>query len=457
MFILENVLYQLLSRGFRGTNEEKTKYLIQHFKGCKNIYICCFISSSVYEFIKEKCEENEVSIYINSNSYNLNGYAGEKLDDPIFNNGGLGSSETDKKGGVLNMLLKLKNVYLVNPAQLPLDNPTDGDSPLSYLMSVLEDIYNTIGVKDEMLRDDKFSKEKFEEEINYMNDVWTSIMKSNIPCQNQDDKCKLLELIDIQATLNVLETKFNEINSLFTTNPTIKDWQQELYAKYNEIKLIVDEKYYKYIERNIEKYYTAILPGYFKLTNDALGMYFCMKVFDAKEKSDYNNEMKTNEISNFKSMLNNGGYYLNAKRFAVKLNEVKTKDKEFVMDGIINDFEDDDVLAVWYGMKSNPSIKVATQMGPAFETQSRGDVSNIINRLHATNDKHVTFEDKLDGNRKKKLIKRIEKKIGKEQDEVEKNKLQESLLSIQTDQQLPNYDKTIKTVKKMKDILGLVT
>ena len=521
MFILENVLYPLLSRGFRGTNEDKKKYLIKHFEGCTNIYICCFISSSVYEFIKEKCGGKGVSIYINSNSYNLNGYAGEKPDDPIFSEGGLGSSETDKKRGVLNMLLNLENVYLVNPAQLPLDNPTDGDSPLSYLMRVLKDIYNTIGVNYE-LRDDKFAKEKFEEEIKYIskhrddmdnNNIWIPKLKninSPIKCQ-EDDKCKLLELIDIQATLNVLETKFNEINSLFTTNPTIKDWQQELYTKYNEIKLIVGENYYGYIARNIEKYYTAILPGYFKLTNDALGMYFCMKVFDAQEKSDYN-KMKTKDISNFKSMLENGGYYLNAKQFAVKLNEVKIEDKKFVMDGILNDFEDDDVLAVWYGMKSfsNPNkpqtatsnklLKVATQMGNNFYMLNNQNTNEIYRRIYkfaVGNDpdrsQFMSFIDVIQDERKGKLLKRLEDKISNKNQEKEKDEKllkneenvilteedlnevsqrikkykedissqNELLAKIKGDEQLPNYDKTEETVRNMQDILkirkGLIT
>lgn len=222
----------------------------------KTCYVCCYLSSKVITIIRNN---PKTMYFINVNSYNLNGRAGEDNDDLIYD-------IENEKGGILETLLGMGNVFLINPAQVPL-----GEEEIPYKTCIhwIQKIYTTLTSNLEQQRESLQPAQQalLEKLKGNMFSIDFALRKLKEVGQNQ------LGTIpdDIQTEFNKYKQNENGGNPVDT-----EAWGLFVKGQLDNVKAILGETTYKDKKRNIEKMFGAILPGIAALNNDAMGMSYLL-------------------------------------------------------------------------------------------------------------------------------------------------------------------------------------
>ena len=430
----------------------------------KSCYVCCFVSDQVIQIM-----ENNTSTryFVNANSYNLDGTkADETNSSKMYGFGNDG-------GGTFERLLAMQNVFFINPALVPLKTT---ETPLETGIAWISNICKQLSVYYGM------STDEYHKQIsNFMKEYKCSLKFSLGKLKQFIDRIELNEttkqefdqkLMDLCQTFKDLST--NQPEDILSqwglfVKQTLSEMKEKVVDKNFILKVegkrksITDEVWTDEV-RCIEKMYGAILPGMFKIYNDAMGMsYFLSAGLSEIHTSQI--ELKTTlkkELERArKSTLEPCDKDLSqiAKKTLHEMDpiwlsqQVKTKLEENVnffreppletFDEIITDLEGDDTVAIMYGLMKKRDMKVSIQISEEVDKK----YETILNKIpfHHKLELNIIKESKEMGNLEKVnenlgfLENFVEKEQEKDCETFLKNEIQKASTNLPAATRLPKH------------------
>jgi len=301
---------------------------IESCEDCKHVYVCCFVDKHALDLIRS---HPKTTYYINMNSYNLQGFAGDnKADLPMWD--------------TIRELNGMPNVRLVNPAVFPIG----GDEPFVTALHTGPHLYRIIEERFPWLQRDtasiEFARKKwfaFGKESTY-EAYWKqkNATLEGFQTQFADDLAKDSELNASYGEMVTLQNKLDELKqrSGGEWRSVHKEWMQ-FCKQHPHPSSRVDK-------RDAQKMYGVIKQGFAKLDNDLLGLAYVER---------HGNKIPHKRLSfeDYKK----GEAHTDPAIFQRDLFRIVYNDPSVAIDGLMVDMELDDIATVAYAVARKMPLK----------------------------------------------------------------------------------------------------